>query len=317
MTIPTLGTLKEANLREAWPHEAHSFTPWLAQHLDLLAEQICIPLEIEGSEVTVETFSADILARNPSDNTLVLIENQLEVSDHNHLGQIMTYLAGLEANVVIWIAADFREAHLSAVRWLNDHTGDSFSFFAVKIKVVRIDNSPLAPVFEIVGRPNQWARRLQAVAQENQSWTEVMQFRKEFWGHYANKYPEIAQDAVAGVNSNRWRAVKPLNMVISTYIGKKSVSIFIRSDGVTIGTDVYGTLVPFAEELSQRIGAEIGDPNKTYFFSNSYPADTSDRSKWDELVDWLYQKTKTYENALIEIGQSKSYQEQNEIQEGS
>ena len=108
--IPSLGTLEEVYIREAWNHEARSFTPWLAEHLDILGKEIGIPLELEGREVAVASFSADILARNPQNDSLILIENQLETTDHGHLGQIMTYLAGLEAHTVIWIAAAFREA---------------------------------------------------------------------------------------------------------------------------------------------------------------------------------------------------------------
>ena len=95
MNIPQLGTLEEIDVREAWKSEPFSFTPWLAQHLDALGKVIGMPLELEGQEVAVESFSADILARNPQDNSLILIENQLETADHTHLGQIMTYLAGL------------------------------------------------------------------------------------------------------------------------------------------------------------------------------------------------------------------------------
>ena len=108
MTIPELGNLEEVDLRQAWPHEARSFTPWLSENIEMLSSVIGIPLELEGQEVAVEQFSADILARNPRDDSRVLIENQLEQSDHGHIGQIMTYLAGLDVNTVIWIAAGFR-----------------------------------------------------------------------------------------------------------------------------------------------------------------------------------------------------------------
>ncbi len=123
-TVPNLSQLKIVDLREAWAHEAHNFTPWLAENIGQLSEAVGIPLEVEGTEVSVESFSADILARNTMDDSIVLIENQLEGSDHTHLGQIMTYLAGLEAHTIIWVAKDFREPHLAALRWLNDHTGE-------------------------------------------------------------------------------------------------------------------------------------------------------------------------------------------------
>ena len=105
---PSISELLEVNVREAWAHEAHNFTPWLAENISGLEKAIGLPLELEGQEVSVESFSADILARNPMDDTRVLIENQLEGSDHTHLGQIMTYLAGLEAKTVVWIATSFR-----------------------------------------------------------------------------------------------------------------------------------------------------------------------------------------------------------------
>ena len=101
----------------------------------------------------MEGYSADILATYPADGSRVIIENQLESTDHTHLGQIMTYLAGLEAKTVVWIARDFRGPHLSAIRWLNTHTTDEFAFFAIKLRVVQIgDNSSIvAPLFEVVG----------------------------------------------------------------------------------------------------------------------------------------------------------------------
>ena len=169
MTIPELGKLEEVDLRQAWPHEARSFTPWLSENIEMLSSVIGIPLELEGQEVAVEQFSADILARNPRDDSRVLIENQLEQSDHGHIGQIMTYLAGLDVNTVIWIAASFREPHLSAIRWLNDHTIEPFAFFAIKLSIVRIADSPMAPVFEVVVKPNTWERQLQSISKETQA----------------------------------------------------------------------------------------------------------------------------------------------------
>lgn len=305
MSVTDLAFLEEVDVRLAWPHEAQDFTPWLTQHLDRLAMQVGIPMELEGSEVKVDVFAADILARNPQDNSLILIENQLTNSDHNHLGQIMTYLAGLEAKVVIWVAKEFQEAHLSAVKWLNEHTNDTFSFFAVKVRVVKISHSPLAPIFEVVARPNQWERKLQVVANENNVWPQLMQFRQAFWEHYINRYPKIAFDAMSGVNSNRWREVASLGVVISSYVAKSGVGVFVRSksSSADAAAAVYQTLLPFAEELGQQLDAQLGNPDGKYFFSTEYKANTSDRSRWDELVNWLYEKTETYENALQALGE--------------
>ena len=123
------GELKDVTLRDVWPHEAHNFTPWLADNLERLSEAVGIPLESGNTEVPVGQFSADILARNPRNGSLVLIENQYGSTDHDHLGKILTYLAGLEARTIIWISERFNDPHLSAIRWLNEHTTDQFFFF--------------------------------------------------------------------------------------------------------------------------------------------------------------------------------------------
>ena len=147
------GELKNVSLRDVWGHEANDFTPWLAENMERLSKAIGVPMELEGTEVEVEQFLADIVARNPSDDSRVLIENQLEGSDHTHLGQILTYLAGVQARTVVWIARNFHDSHRSAIRWLNDHTEEPFAFFAVRVRVVQIADSPLVPLFEVLERP--------------------------------------------------------------------------------------------------------------------------------------------------------------------
>lgn len=302
MVIPTLGKLVEVNLREAWNHEAHSFTPWLAEHLEMLSEEIGIPLELEGREVAVDTFSADILARNTDDNSLVLIENQLEGTDHTHLGQIMTYLAGLETHTVIWIASSFREAHLSALKWLNEHTVEPFAFFAVKVSAVRIGSSPIAPIFEVLSRPNHWERKLKSIAKESRTMSPLGQFRKAFWTHYVTRFPhELKHEEAKGVSS-RWRILPPLDLVISIYLGKDEVGIFVRGPEKNAnGQDVVDGLFPHAEQLTKRLGVIWRRSERGYFFVNTYPADTANRELWDELADWLHQEADRYEIALTEI----------------
>jgi hypothetical protein len=300
--IPTLGTLSEASLRDAWDHEARSFTPWLAEHLDRLAEVIGIPLEFSGREVAINVFSADILARNPQDDSVVLIENQLEWTDHTHLGQIMTYLAGLDAQTVIWIAKDFHEAHLSAVKWLNEHTTAPFAFFAVRVKVVRIGDSPLAPVFEVLSRPSGWERQLQAAAQEQQAPSERGQFRQAFWNHYLDRYPDDSRDGPPGPASNRYRYIAALDVRISYFVAKNSVGIYVRSLHGTPKEVAYASLEPFAPQLASRLGVAFGGPNSIYLFGDEYLVNTSDRSRWDEVTYWLHDRLTLYTSALQEIG---------------
>jgi len=300
MTIPELGNLEQVDLRQAWPHEARSFTPWLSENIEMLSSVIGIPLELEGQEVAVEQFSADILARNPRDDSRVLIENQLEQSDHGHIGQIMTYLAGLDVNTVIWIAAGFREPHLSAIRWLNDHTIEPFAFFAIKLSIVRIADSPMAPVFEVVVKPNTWERQLQSIAKETQSSSGVGEVRKKFWTYYLEKYPEEGQYGPANGSSNRWRPVIEAELVVSSYISKGSVGLFVRGHRGVDQKEVWNQIEPFTEELIRKTGGSITSDGS---FHDFWRIDTSNESNWDEMADWLYQKSRTYENALSEMGQ--------------
>ena len=300
MTIPELGNLEQVDLRQAWPHEARSFTPWLSENIEMLSSVIGIPLELEGQEVAVEQFSADILARNPRDDSRVLIENQLEQSDHGHIGQIMTYLAGLDVNTVIWIAAGFKEPHLSAIRWLNDHTIEPFAFFAIKLSIVRIADSPMAPVFEVVVKPNTWERQLQSIAKETQSSSGVGEVRKKFWTYYLEKYPEEGQYGPANGSSNRWRPVIEAELVVSSYISKRSVGLFVRGLRGVDQKEVWNQIEPFTEELIRKTGGSITSDGS---FHDFWRIDTSNESNWDEMADWLYQKSRTYENALSEMGQ--------------
>lgn len=153
------GVIKQVHLRSVWPHEATSFTPWLSQHLDSLSGTLGMDIELTQSEVSVGAFSCDILARETGTNRNVVIENQLEATDHSHLGQLLTYAAGHKAGVIVWIAREIREEHEAALTWLNQHTDGDTDFFGIVVSVIQIDDSRPAFTFELVVRPNDWQKR--------------------------------------------------------------------------------------------------------------------------------------------------------------
>jgi hypothetical protein len=161
MTTPALGRLVSVPLREVWPREDSDFTPWLAdpENLSLLADTLNLPtLEVEGTEVPVVNFRIDILARDDN-GRMVVIENQFGLTDHPHLGQIMTYLSGQEGPImVIWIAEKVREEHRSTMDWLNVNTSSDFNFFAVEVEALKIGESLPAPWFNVISKPNDWSR---------------------------------------------------------------------------------------------------------------------------------------------------------------
>lgn len=157
----TLGTLEEVkDLREVWPHEAHDFTPWLAKNIGVLGETVGIDISIEETESSVGDFNVDIFASDADTGRKIIIENQLEDTDHNHLGKLITYASGKEADLVIWVVKRARSEHRAAVEWLNNHTDEDVGFFLCEIKVYKIGNSESAPKFEIIEQPNDWIKEM-------------------------------------------------------------------------------------------------------------------------------------------------------------
>src|SRR3954454_8795457 len=152
MNKPQLGRLQRVSVRDYWLDEAREFTPWLAQeeNIALLGETIDLELEVEAQERNVGPFRADILCRDTITGHFVLIENQLERTDHIHLGQLLTYAAGLEAVTIVWVARQFTEEHRAALDWLNGITNTTINFFGLEIELWRIGNSDLAPKFNAV-----------------------------------------------------------------------------------------------------------------------------------------------------------------------
>ncbi|TFL16708.1 hypothetical protein [Jannaschia formosa] len=300
MTDIAFGRLIDLPLREAWPHEAHAFTPWLARNIDHLSEAIGLPLELTGTEVAVETFSADILARNPQDGGVVLIENQLETTDHTHLGQIMTYLAGLEAETVIWIAPAFREPHLSAIRWLNEHTADGFAFFAVRLRVVRIGDSPFAPVFEIVEKPNGWDRRLErTVRQASGEHSPLGDQRERFWSAYLDRHPEAGALGFRVTRSgNNYQSLLDGDVRISAWIGERQGGTYVggrHGDKMSAA----GRLADVGAEIGDALGVtcDLSDPSG-HILGERVDISWHDEATWPELIDQLETLRRRYAEAI-------------------
>lgn len=177
-----LGKFIKLDLRDYWKKEDKDFTPWLAkeENIQLLSETIGIELEVKMQEDNIGPYRADITCVDTTNNHLVLIENQLEKTDHTHLGQLMTYASGLDAVTIIWIAQKFTEEHRSALDWLNRITEDTINFFGIEVELYRINDSLPAPMFNIVSKPNNWAKYVRkSVSSQNLSETRLLQ--QEYW----------------------------------------------------------------------------------------------------------------------------------------
>ena len=183
MTAVELSRLEPVDLRTVWQSEPGEFTPWLArpENIALLGEALGLELVVVSREAGVGPYRADIVCRDTGydspDGALVLVENQLGRTDHSHLGQLLTYAAGLDAVSVVWIAQPFTEEHRGALDWLNQKTEQSVSFFGLEIELWKIADSPVAPKFNIVVKPNDWAPSI--IIDSDISETQRQQL--EFW----------------------------------------------------------------------------------------------------------------------------------------
>lgn len=301
MTDIPFGRLLDVQPRDAWRNEAHDFTPWLAANITHLSDAIGIPLEITGTEVTVERFAADILARNPMDDTVVLIENQLEPTDHTHLGQIMTYLAGLNAHTVVWIAPAFREPHLSAIRWLNAHTAEGFSFFAVRLRLVQIADSPFAPIFEVVEKPNDWERRLVASRKTAESVSDIGEKRRAFWQAYLDRVPDAAEWGLRPfATSSAWVPVTGLaaEAYLSLWIGATECGAFMRGARGSDARELREQLAPAAQQLESELGATFEGSSPRLFLWTVAGIGSNNPDNWPAIIDWMEQTRRAYLAAL-------------------
>lgn len=180
-----LGKLQEVDIRKVWPHEQYDFSKWLSaeENIQELGNTLNLSLTDVETEKFVGSYRCDILCRDEITGKIVLIENQLEQTNHDHLGKILTYASGLDASVVVWVVASARDEHASAIEWLNKHTDDSISFFLIEIHAYKIGNSEPAPQFKIIEQPNDFVKTVKHIAQDK-SLNESQSCRLEFWTQF-------------------------------------------------------------------------------------------------------------------------------------
>lgn len=189
-----IGKLQRVSLREVWKHEALDFTKWLQDNIDVLNEIIDLNLFNPESEQSAGAFSVDLVAEDESGNP-VIIENQLEKSDHDHLGKILTYMVAMAAKTAIWIVAEPRPEHVSAITWLNESS--SANFYLLKLEAIRIGTSEPAPLLTVIVGPSEEGKGVGKAKQEiaerytirERFWTQLLDLAKERTRLHANISP--------------------------------------------------------------------------------------------------------------------------------
>ena len=308
----TLSRLSRVPLRHYWPDEARDFTPWLGteENIALLSETIGIDLEVQEQEARVGPFRADILCRDTATARLVLVENQLERTDHTHLGQLFTYAAGLDAVAVVWIAERFTEEHRAALDWLNRITHEGFHFFGIEVELWQIDGSALAPRFNVVVKPNDWSKTARESASgPRKGLTEAQQLPFDYWSSFGEHLREHA---------SKFSSPKPLPQGWASWgVGRTGfslgASIYIRtSEGGGGGVYIWITGAEASEYLRllererETIESELGFAlewdakrgKRSAVVSVRGGPDARDRRNWPELHEWMRVRMEAFDRAF-------------------
>ena len=303
-----LSTITPVELRDCWQSESSDFTPWLAkeENMKLLAEAINIDeLEVIAQEEYVGPYRADILCKEPGTEKFVLIENQLEKTDHTHLGQIMTYAAGLDAVTIIWIAQRFTEEHRAAIDWLNNITDKEFNFYGIEIKLIKIDDSCAAPVFNVIAKPNDSSKSARSASSQKSiaDKTDTEKFRYEFWlsfNEYMNDNPsKLFRPQRA--SDNHWMNIAigtskaGICLLINQRDNKITTQLYINDD---IEKKLFDALLVYKEKATSEICQNLDwrrlDGKKSSTIDLVLNCDLSDKSKHYELFEWLKVNTEKF-----------------------
>lgn len=292
-----LSQLVRVPLRDAWKHEASEFTPWLAEtdNLNLLSDALGLgELELVATEHWVGGFKLDILCTDGTDK--VIIENQLERTNHGHLGQIITYAAGIGARKVIWVAESFRPEHVAALEFLNQNTTEDLNFFAVQVELYRIGDSPMAPKFEVVVKPNEWTKVEREQARAVTSASSTKQRQLAFWTALVDRLAKTA--AHIRTQSPRAQHWQQITLGRSGFI----ISCTANHRESRLGVEIYinnpesklrfKQLFERRSEIENAMGLpldwqELPDAHACRIALWRPESPLSEESRWDEYLDWM------------------------------
>ena len=287
----SLGTLTNVDPRDIWPDEAQDFTPWLArdENLSRLAHTIGLDLELEGTEENVGPFSADILCRDTVDDQMVLIENQLNLTDHGHLGQLLTYAAGLDAVTIIWIARQVRNPHRAALDWLNSVTEEHISFFGIEIELWQIGDSRPAPKFNLVSKPNDWSKTVSRATGRDGELTQTKKLQLDYWTTLSERLEEQGSRVQPRTpRPQHWtnyavgRSGCQLTARVNTRDQRVAVQLALKDKNEA--EPLFHLLKQERAAIGEEIGVELNwlpkPDKKVCVIQHEWDADPTDRDAW-------------------------------------
>lgn len=300
----SLGNLEKVDLREAWSDEAKEFTPWVAENIDQIGDILGMDLEVKDTEKSVGSFNADILAKETNNGKEIVIENQLERSDHDHLGKLITYGSGIEAFSVVWICKDLKEEHRKAIDWLNESTRKNTNFFALEIELYKIGGSEPAPKFDTVCEPNEWSKRVKT---ETETLTPVEKLRQRYWSGF-KEHMEDTNPSFSLRNSweKHWYKVSigkshfGIQCTLSTRKNRVGVELYFNPDNAE---DYFELLEEEKNQIEQEIGCELdwqrleGKNACRIALYKNFP-NIEDEENWNQQFQWLEENLYSFYNTF-------------------
>lgn len=291
-----LGTLREIkDLRKIWKHEALDFTPWLSEddNLKQLADAVGLEITLEETESSVGDFSVDIYASETNTGRKIIIENQLEDTNHDHLGKLITYASGKSADIVIWVVKRAREEHRSAIEWLNNHTDDKIAFFLVEIKLYQIGDSDIAVKFEVVEKPNDWTKEIK----KQTSSSPILQERLDYWIAF-NEYAFDNTAFAREFNKRKASTDHWMNFSVGSSACCLTVSQIRKYNNLIVewyisdDKELYKTLYFHKDEIEQEMGIqlewlELPEKKASRIIAFYHDADFTNRDEWSNQFSWI------------------------------
>lgn len=282
------------DLRAVWPHEALDFTPWLSQdnNINLLADAVGLEITVDETESSVGDFSVDIFASETGTDRKIIIENQLGDTDHDHLGKLITYASGKSADVIIWLVKHAREEHKAAIEWLNNHTDDKVGFFLCEIKLYRIGNSAPAVKFEVVEKPNDWAKEIR----KSETTSETQQLRYDYWAAFQDyafqndKFSKCFRRRKPSTNPWMEFSIGSSAYKIAVWQIRKRNEINVELN-ITENKELFKSLLQYKDEIETDIGMPLDwrelPGKKMSRIVAEKQASFDNREQWNEQFDWL------------------------------
>ncbi len=311
-----VGRLRKVPLREVWSHEATEFTPWLVQNPDLLGEALGLDIEFTRSEQQVGPYSVDIIGKDLTHDSVLIVENQLEKTNHTHLGQLITYAANTDAVTVVWIAKEFTDEHRQAVDYLNNLAGDSGSarFYALHISAVQIDDSSPAPLLEVVARPNDTHMTMSNVVRDAVEPTARAALYRELWRQYLDvlhaRHPNWtnvrAPQGTNWLNVNSVRGWGSIVLVIDK-ARMPRVKFYISGKENNENIGLFQYLLNQREEIEARFGSVLVWDDQERLVSRQIMSyrdkeiDINNVESYAELIEWMMGEHEKFRNIIVPL----------------